>query len=430
MLRYAAVVVLLCATVLTATAQQPYNPLAVDLTRMLVKDLFESNAVPYVQPMVTTINATSNAGFFSEAYVPDSVDRPYFRVSVRGMVGFVRADQRTFVPGLNLGEPSANLLNDVSKYGTIDFLNGRFLIGSRYEDTLGLASLLLREMLIEARRQGRMPLPPVAATLFGNKPDVRFYLPPTDTLLGALRNRADYQAIIALGGSAVDSTLAGLLDSLSLPERLTLPPGVDLSSLIAAVPQFEIGSLFGTELLVRFVPPIELDSNVGKFSFYGVGLKHSLSQYFPERWFDLAIQGVYQGTSLTNEVGFTESSLEAEARIWSANVHASKELFGFLAVYTGLAYERIDVTSTYRYVLPQEIQIALGLLPPQEPNKPSEPTAEQPGDKLVQTSVIQANDTNIKWVVGAAAQLGPFRLFADYNVSRFNVFSGGVEVRF
>jgi hypothetical protein len=410
---------------------QAYNPVAVDVTRALVKDLFQSNAVPYIQPMVTSINATSNARFFNQAYVPTKVDKPYFRVGIHGMMGIVRDDQKSFVPSLDLGAPSTNLLTDVARYGTIDVVNRRFVINGRYEDTLGLTNLLLRETLIEAQRQGRFPLPGRAATLFGNIPDVRVYLPTTDTLLAVLRRRSDYQAILSIAGPGLDSSLTSLIDSLSLPNYLTLPPGSNMSTLMAAVPQLEIGSWMGTELLLRFVPPVQFDENVGKFSFYGIGIKHSISQYLPDTTLHLAVQGVFQKTSLTNSVGVTSSELSADADMWSVNIHASKKLFGFLDIFTGLAYERIDVVSTYTYVLPQEVQISLGLLPDQPaPGVPSVPTPEQPGDTRPQTSIVNAGNSNVKWVVGATGQIGPVRIFADYNVSQFNILSGGLEVQF
>lgn len=423
------IVVLTVALPLCLSAQPKYNPLAVDLTRVLVKDLFASNAVEYVQPMVTTINAVSNSRFYDRAYIPKE-DKLYFKVSVNGMYGTVRDDQRTFVPSINLGTPSPNLLTSVAQFGTFDITKGTFSINPTYEDTLGLVSLLLKETLLETQKQGRLPTPPKAATLFGYMPDVRFYIPPSDTLIDALRQRSDYQAIAQLSPS-VDSALVSLLDSLSLPPYLTLPPGVNMNSLIAAVPQFEIGSLWGTELLLRFIPPVEFDKNVGKFSFYGVGLKHSVSQYFPERYFDAAIQAVYQRTSLTNTIGVTESSLEATANIFSANIQVSKELFEFLDVYSGLSYEQIDVTSTYTYLLPQEVQISLGLLPkPLNEGEKPVPTAEQPGDNRPQQSIVNSGDTNVKWTIGASAKLGDFRLAIDYNVSRFNILSAGFSFRF
>lgn len=408
-------------------AQPLYNPLAVDVTRTLLKDLFETNAVPYIQPMITTVNATSNAAFYNTAYIPDT-NAVYVKVSLRGMVGFIRDNQKTYVPTLDLGAPSENLINDVGRYGTIDPIGRKFVIKPTYDDTLGLTMFLLREILIDAQKQGKFKLPPVAPTLFGNLPDTQVKLPPPDTLLAVLRARQDYQTLLALSGPGIDSSLSALVKQLSLPPYLTLPPGANMSTLVAAVPQIEVGSLYGTELLLRFIPPVEFDKNIGKFAFWGIGLKHSISQYFPERYFDLAVQAVYQGTTLTQTVGFTGAKLDATAHIGSFNIHASKRLANILDVYTGFAFEDIDVTSTYVYTMPQEVQVNLKLLPEPLPGQAAIPTPEQPGDTKPQTSIIRAGDTNVKWTVGFSLLAGPVRLFADYSISSFNIFSGGIEV--
>ncbi|RPI67777.1 MAG: hypothetical protein EHM43_06630 [Ignavibacteriae bacterium] len=410
-----------------AQAQEYWDPLAVDLTRSISSDLFQSNAVPYVQPMVTAINATSNARFYDHAYVPKSVDKPYFKVSVNGMHGMINDDMRTFEPSLDFG-PRVNVASELANYGkiTIGPDGVDYTINPNYEDTLGLVTMIMKELFRDAIDSGYFGIPPEAATLFGNKPDTRVTLPTNADMQVLLQNRPEYK----LMDTATQNILDSLLGTLALPPYLTLPPGVDMSVLIAAVPQFEIGSLYGTEALIRFVPPVEFDKNVGKFSFWGFGLKHSISQYFPDDWFDMAVQAVYQGTSLTNTVGFTESKLEASATIWSGNVHVSKQMWDVVAFYTGFNYEAIDVTSTYTYVLPQEVQIALGLLPKPPEGEPAVPTEEQPGDQEPQTSVVTVADTNFKWTIGASVFWGPVRLALDYSVSQFNIFSAGLSYTF
>lgn len=428
-MRQLLLLVSMTAIVATSSAQDLWNPLAVDVTRSVMKDLFESNAVPYIQPMVTTINATSNARFYDHAYVPAEVDKAYFKVSVNGMLGFIQDDMRTYDPTLDFG-PRINVIETLGMYGRITIgPNGpTYTINDTYADTLGLTTSLVRELFRDGLDSGFITLPSEAATLFGNIPDARVSLPNSGQMTTLLQGRPEYQVL----DSAAKAGLDALIGTLPLPPFLTLPPGVDMAALIAAVPQLEIGSLWGTEALIRFIPPVEFDKNIGKFAFWGFGLKHSISQYFgtDEPFMHLAIQGVYQGTSLTNTVGFTESKLEADATIWSGNVHASKDLLGFLSLYTGLNYEAIDVTSTYSYVLPQEVQIALGLLPEPPLGEPAVPTPEQPGDTKPQTSVITASDTNVKWTIGASAFLGPFRLAVDYSVSRFNIFSAGLSYTF
>ncbi|MBU3699559.1 MAG: hypothetical protein FGM33_06040 [Candidatus Kapabacteria bacterium] len=417
----------LVAVLTTSKAQppQPYpTPLAVDLTRSVMKSVFESNAVPFVQPMVTTINATSNARFFTMAYVPTKVDNPYFRVSVNAMAGLISEEQKWFDPSLDLG-PREDLGQALISYGSIS--GGTYKIGPLYSDTLGLASVFMRELLRDALAAGYFGIPDRAASLFGYLPENRVVLPSKANLETVLRQRPEYLALSATGQAAF---LDSLISRLTLPTSLTLPPGANMSSLTAAVPQLEIGSLYGTELLVRLIPPVRFDQNVGDFSFWGVGLKHSISQYFPERWFDMAVQGVYQGTSLTNTIGVTDSKLEAHASMRSLSVQVGKRLWDAIDIYGAYAYEHIDVTSTYTYVIPHETQVQLGLLPLDPPGGKSEPTEDRPGDQKPQVSQVLAEDINHKFIFGVSANHGPIRAALDVNIGNFNIVSFALAYTF
>ncbi len=404
-------------------AQPKYNPLAVDLTRVILKDVFESNAVPFVQPMVNTINATSNARFYSSAYVPKKVKKAYVRISVNGMAGLINEDLKWYTPSLDLG-PREDVATGLARYGTFKLVDGRptYVIGGTYSDTLGLSTLLMKELLRDAQTEGYFGIPERAASLFGYAPGNAVVLPTKGDITTVLQKRPEYLLLDSAGRAGIDA----LFQTLSLPPALTLPPGANLSRLIAAVPQIEIGSILGTELLVRFIPPLELDTNVGDFAFYGVGLRHSISQYFPERWFDCSIQGVYQHTTLTNTIGLTESKLSATANIMSANLQIGKQLGRYVDVYGGASYEHIDVTSTYTYTLPQETQIQLGLLPEPPLGEKAVPTPDQPGDQRPQTSTVLAENINLKYTIGISAHYGPWRAALDMNFSNFNIASLGI----
>ncbi|MBM4179095.1 MAG: hypothetical protein FJ211_07160 [Ignavibacteria bacterium] len=418
------ILVLLSCGTLVLHAQPKYNPLAVDLTRVILKDVFESNAVPFVQPMVNTINATSNARFYSSAYVPKKVNKAYVRISINGMAGLINEDLRWYKPSLDLG-PREDVATGLARYGTLKIVNNRptYVIGSTYQDTLGLSTLLMKELLRDAQTEGYFGIPDRAASLFGYAPGNAVVLPTKENITTVLQKRPEYLWLDSAGRAGIDA----LFQTLTLPPALTLPPGANLSRLVAAVPQIEIGSLFGTELLVRFIPPVEFDTNVGDFSFYGVGLRHSISQYFPQRWFDCSIQGVYQRTTLTNTIGLTESKLAADATIMSANVQLGKQLGKYVDVYSAFSYEHIDVTSTYTYTLPQETQIQLGLLPEPPPGQKAIPTAEQPGDQRPQSSTVLAENINVKYSVGISAHYGPWRAALDMNFSTFDIVSLGLS---
>jgi len=426
---------IMCALVVSGVQAAPDTcsnvivPLNVDITRNLTKTLFQSNAVPFIQPMVVSINATSNSRFFDGARIPKSVDKPYFRVSVNTMVGFIQDGMKWYKPTLDLG-PRINVSDELAKYGTLTLVDGKpvYTINSNYSDTLGLATSLMNEIFRDAQDSNMLVTPEKAPTLFGYQPDTRVLLPSTDQLIQLLHARPEYKILLASSPSTA-AQLDTLVSRLKLNSYLTLPPGANMNVLVAAVPQLEIGSLFGTELMIRFIPPIEFDKNVGKFAFWGGAIRHSISQYFPDDWFDMAAQFGYQGTNLKNTVGYTGATLDATATIFNFNVHASKRFWEALDLYSGISYETISVNSTYVYPLPQEIQLQLGLLPPPpSPGAPSYPDPPcYPGDTQPQTSVILSKAQNMKWTLGATWIVDAFRFSVDYSISQFNVFSAGIK---
>jgi hypothetical protein len=215
-----------------------------------------------------------------------------------------------------------------------------------------------------------------------------------------------------------------------LPEFFDLPQGLEMNTMYALVPQFEIGSLWGTELLLRFIPPVQWDVNIGEFAFWGIGLKHSISQYFEDFPFDLAIQAVYQGTYLKNQIGMTKADLKANATIWNFNLHASKHFENLFDVYTGFSSEFINIESDYIYTLSAQMQCDLGILQCEgnqalPPNPP-----EYPGDTQPQKTHISLSDSNFKWILGISVPIEPVALFLDMSISKFFMLSGGIEIRF
>lgn len=74
------------------------------------------------------------------------------------------------------------------------------------------------------------------------------------------------------------------------PATLTLPDGANLSLIPIPAIQFNLGLLWGTELSLRFIPPVGFDNNQNitennegktKISLWGVGLKHDFQQWIP-----------------------------------------------------------------------------------------------------------------------------------------------------
>ena len=228
------------------------------------------------------------------------------------------------------------------------------------------------------------------------------------------------------------------------PYYFTLPPGNNMNSIFASIPQLEIGSLFGTEALIRFIPPVNMGSNIGKFAFWGIGLKHSISQYFnktdriEDRTFDMSIQAVYQGTRLTNSVGVTNAEMSADASFWDFNLQFSKSFYDFLPlipgivdIYSGFSYEMVTIKSQYKYYLPVEVQWQLGLMKlDSASNQIVKDPPLYPGDQEPQTANLQLKDNNFKAIFGINKHIGNFSIFFDYNFSKFSIFTGGIAYQF
>lgn len=392
-----------------------YDTNSVIITRYLTRDLFNLNSVPYMDPLVTSVNATSNSRFYRQAFVPKKVNKPYFRFGLHGMMGFVRDDQKLYNPSLpTIKEPINNVLGNYIKNGVVD--------------TLGLAVALIERLLQKGIDSGKIAVPEKAATIFGFK-DVSINI-DKNYLADLLQKDPEF----ALYRTLLKPQTQQIIDSAvrKLPGFLTIPPGQNFSRLYAFIPQLEVGAIYGTELMLRYIPPIQLDTSIGKFSFHGVALKHSISQYFESPSFDCAIQVGYQGTSLSNTVGVTNSQLKSDASFWNVNIHASKHFENFCDVYTGFNYEYVHIDASFSYVLSQQVQIMLGLLGVASDDKTViyDPANGYPGDNVVQTSSAVYTDNNVKWTFGAAKQIGPIAIFLDYSVSKFNILSGGLEYRF
>ncbi|MCX7929863.1 MAG: hypothetical protein N2663_03980 [Chlorobi bacterium] len=406
--------------VLSLSAQndpRAYDTNAVIVTRRLSKELFDRNSIPFMEPLVTTVNATSNARFFRQAAIPDSIERPYIRFGIHSMLGFVRDDQRTYRPTLpTLAQPV-----EYAKY--VEFRNGSFVL----RDTAGLAVDLVKRLFHKSVDSGHVRVPAQAPTVFG-------YAPSTieidrEYLHWLIQNDPEFAPLYALLPESSRNMIDSLL--LKLPSALSLPPGQDMRTIVAAVPQIEIGSLWGTELLLRYIPPVVFDQNIGRFSFWGIGMRHSISQYLRDPFLDVAVQIGYQGTLLRKAVGVTNAQLEARGEFLLANIHASRRFEGIVDIYTGIGYEQLVAHSSYRYTLPQELQIQLGLLKVlPDGSVVRDPANGYPGDDVVQESTAQITVRNVKWTIGLARSFGPVTVCVDYNLGSWSLLSFGVDVQF
>ncbi|MFC1799568.1 DUF6588 family protein [Candidatus Eisenbacteria bacterium] len=76
--------------------------------------------------------------------------------------------------------------------------------------------------------------------------------------------------------------------------KFFFPGGFDLNSLALATPQIRFGAFKGTEGLIRFAAGVIGDNELGDLQLWGVGVRHSISQYLnPDLGYNIAAGFMY-----------------------------------------------------------------------------------------------------------------------------------------
>ena len=157
-----------------------------------------------------------------------------------------------------------------------------------------------------------------------------------------------------------------------------LPGLYDGSIAPLAVPQLGIGSLAGTDLIVRYLPRVRHE-DYGHLEFVGIGLRHSVDRYIPSLPFRIAGHFMMQRlliTSSASEEILTASSLAAGLAI--------SKTFVFLTLYAGIQTEETTVAVDYTF---------------------GEELSEIEGENI---SFELTGDTTLRGMAGASLKLGPF----------------------
>lgn len=181
-------------------------------------------------------------------------------------------------------------------------------------------------------------------------------------------------------------------------EEVSLPNGADISAVPTAMPQFHLGLPKGNELMVRFMPAVEINKDIGDLGFWGLGFKHSVSQYLPLVPIDLALQGTYQSLSVGDIVDIESFSLNAQI---------SKKLLMW-TLYGGLSYENTKLTAEYEY----------------------EPNIEGEDYDPMKIDFESDADNDIRATVGFRYSLLLAKFYADYSYCKYPVVNLGIGLSF
>ncbi len=164
-----------------------------------------------------------------------------------------------------------------------------------------------------------------------------------------------------------------------------------------AAPQLTIGNFYGTQAVIRYVPVPEIDK-FPKVTLFGIGLRHSVSQYLTEFPVDISAGFFYQ----TFKVGDL-----IDAKSFNIGVSASKSL-SILTLYGGLQSESSSMKVSYTYT---------GPVPPGSPPNPT-------------VSLDFDGENKFRFLAGVGLDLLILHFNADINLGKVTVVSGGVGFGF
>ncbi len=266
-----------------------------------LKKLAEENAKMYMEPFSTAFGSTMNAGLYHTA-------KPHkllgFDISIKAMMAMVPDDGKSFTFQMPQEIP----------------LDAASIPGLSSDITLNANNIY-------------NPFDLETPTVFGE-----------DTL-------RDFQAeflllkqeIAAQLGVPVSSVSDALVNEVLPYTRIVLPPGVNLDYLPLPLAQVSVGLPRQTEVLLRLIPKTEIHEDVGELSLLGIGVKHSVSQYFPMFPVDVAAQFAYQKLEVGDIVTSTHTCF---------SLIASKKFF-IITPYVGLGMESSNIEIDYTIEYPE-----------------------------------------------------------------------------
>ena len=235
-----------------------------------------------------------------------------------------------------------------------------------------------------------------------NDEDRSFDLLFTDSVdIGGVHKLAYYEVQNAptILGSTETPTANGYYydnqgNKIPVPPVQTIPGILDTKFYPFIIPQIGIGSFYGADLTLRFIPRISL-GNYGAMGYSGVILRYNVSYLFPKLPFNLAVQGGFQNISIENDDGLKYMGGDS----YMANLQVSKDIFLF-NIYGGLQYEYFNSDISYFYI-----------------------------DKFnneIPVTFSQQSDMKFRGVVGASFNIFPVSINLDVSIGKRVVFGAGI----
>jgi hypothetical protein len=335
-----------------------------------LSELSADAAEQYVAPISSAFGANLNSGWFRRAPAADRLGF-HLELGVVAMGSFFPTDADHF---------------DVSGQFRFSASQANQLV-LVYEDMQGvnLPQVVRRELV----RQ-----------LTGQASTVRI---SGATVIGA----ASDSVTVGFGGD----TYTALGDDYDLPAYdLKLPFGgfgdlAEINLLPLAAPHLTLGTVQGTQLSLRYLPAVEISSDLGDFQYFGFGIQHN-----PMIWLERSLPVDVALSFFTQRMEVGELF---ESRSTALGVNASKTLgwrFLNLTPYAGLMLEDASMKVKYDFIVDVPIEV-------------------DPSGQMVQPISLDLESENtMRLTLGTNLRLGIVNWNLDYSLAKYSALSMGISL--
>jgi hypothetical protein len=221
--------------------------------------------------------------------------------------------------------------------------------------------------------------------------------------------------------------------------RFTVPDGSGVDFFPLPMAQLTVGVPLGTDISARFVPLVGY-KDYGKIGLWGVGAKHSITQWIPGlkslEFLDVSVQGGY--TKVSSSVHVTVEPLPSDmdphpdynwndqfiiqkVEGWTLNLIASQTL-PVITFYQGIGYANSLVELLLEGHYP--IHSVITDLESPDLGKTTYEIIENP------ISTKYENYNNLRVNVGARIKLGVFTMHYDFTYTLYATHSVGIGISF
>lgn len=170
----------------------------------------------------------------------------------------------------------------------------------------------------------------------------------------------------------------------------------------AAAPQLKVGTFYGTQAIIRFIPSTRITEQVGNLSFFGFGLQHN-----PNVWFNYEMPVDVSAGFLVQNIS-VGSIIDVNTLSYGVNV-AKTFSFGWFGVtpIAGFLLESSNIKITYSQTINTDA-----------------------GQENVNVNFDLDGINKSRFLTGFKIHLAVIDITGEYNFGKINSFTGGISFGF